>query len=79
MGKSRGPCQEEFPVATEVQIADRVRLERFARTWKYHHPLGASLLAFAGVRAIVKAVAFYHGGDELGIPGIWHEECLNRG
>jgi len=82
MGKLRGPYQEEFPVGTEVQIVDRVRLETFAGTWKLHHPLEASQVSFAGVRAIVKTVAFYHGGDELytleGIPGIWHEACLNR-
>jgi hypothetical protein len=82
MGKSRGRYHEEFPVGTEVQIADGRRLDRFARTWKHRHPLEALQVSYAGVRAIVKTVAFYHGGDELytlqGIPGIWHEICLDR-
>jgi hypothetical protein len=82
MGKTRGPYCEEFSVGIEVQIADRRRLEQFVRSWTLHHPLEPSQLAFAGARAVVKSVSFYHGGDELyvleGLPGIWHEACLDR-
>ena len=56
---------------------------RFRRTWKSHHPLDDSQLAYAGQSAKVSNVSFYHGGDELyqleGIPGIWHEACLQHG
>ena len=74
------PYNEQFPVATRVQIASKEQLEEFRRNWRYHHPLTVEQLAFAGRPAIVEKVAFYHGGDVLytlnGIPGMWHEQCL---
>jgi hypothetical protein len=80
MGKTKGAYNAEFPAGTHVRIVDRNHLEEFKRTWHYHHPLTDEQLAYAGQRAQVKAVGFYHGGDELytlaGVPGLWHECCL---
>lgn len=72
---------ERFPVGTRVQVLDRGSLELFQRTWRYHHPLGADQLVYAGCEARVADVSFYHGGDVLykldgGVPGIWHEQLL---
>jgi hypothetical protein len=45
--------------------------------------LDAVQLEYAGRIAEVESVGFYHGGDELyklqGLPGIWHEVCLEAG
>ena len=72
--------RELYAVATRVQIADRASLEEFRTTWRYHNPLSAEQLAYAGRSGTVKEVGFYHGGDVLyqldGIPGTWHEQCL---
>lgn len=80
MGKTKGSYKAEFPVGTWVLVADRQTLENFMDEWKWHHPLEASLLQFAGRCAQVESMSFYHGGDELyqlkGLPGIWHESCL---
>ena len=65
MGKSRSPYNEEFPAGSRVRILDRERLERFAKERKYHNPLQKEQLGFAGQIALVKTVAFYHGGEEL--------------
>lgn len=74
------PYEEAFPVGSEVRVADQQALESFARTWKYHHRLAPEQLHHAGSVARVKSVGFYHGGDILyeldGVPGIWHEACL---
>ncbi len=74
------PYHERFPVGTHVAVASRERLEEFARTWRFHHPLTAEQVSFAGRGAIVCEVSFYHGGDVLyaldGVPGIWHEQCV---
>ena len=74
------PYNEQFPVGTRVQIASQERLDEFKRSWRYHHPVTLEQLGFAGRPAIVRNVAFYHGGDVLyeleGIPGTWHEQCL---
>lgn len=82
MGAHNGQYQEDFPVGTIVRIRDRDVLEAFMREWRWHHPLTAEQLRFAGQAAAVKDVSFYHGGDELyeldGIPGTWHEQCLDR-
>lgn len=82
MGKTRGPYNEEFPVGTYVRVVDRLALEEFSRTWKFHHPLELQQLECAGATVSVASVGFYHGGDELyrleGIPGTWHEVCLRR-
>ena len=80
MGKIKGPYIEEFPVGTVVRIQTREFLEQFSRDWKWHHPLESDQLKYANSHARIKAVSFYHGGDELyvleNVPGIWHEGCL---
>ena len=73
--------QEKFPVGTTVRIAGLPELERFRSEWRFHHPLEANQLGFAGRSTAVATVGFYHGGDVLytldGIPGIWHECCVH--
>ncbi len=68
------------PVGTKVRIADLPVLKDFKAQWRLHHPLDPIQLEFAGQTAKVVTVGFYHGGDELyemeGIPGIWHEACI---
>ena len=58
------------------------RLHAFRASWKYHHPLGEAQLDAAGRTAVVARVGYYHGGDPLyeleGLPGLWHEVCLER-
>jgi hypothetical protein len=80
MGKTKGLNQAEFEVGSEVRIADRAFLEEFFEAGQYHNELEPEQLEFAGRTAKVKAVEFFHGGDEIytleGIPGVWHEECL---
>ena len=82
MGTTRGPYNEEYSVGSRVRIAPETKLEEFRETWKYHHRLEEDQLCYAGETSVVKEVSFYHGGDELyvleGIPGIWHEACLER-
>ncbi|MGN6749073.1 MAG: hypothetical protein ACTHJS_10825 [Xanthobacteraceae bacterium] len=72
--------KENFPAGSRVRIAEMAQLEKFQRTWRYHHKLEPMQLAYAGKLAEVKAVSFYHGGDVLyelrDIPGTWHEQCL---
>jgi hypothetical protein len=80
MGRTKGGYNAEFPAGTLVRVVSRQRLESFKTTWRFHHPLSEDQLAYAGAQSKVVDVGFYHGGDELyhleGIPGIWHEECL---
>ena len=80
MGTRNGPYKEDFPERTAVRIRERHALDAFRQEWRAHHPLVSEQLGFAGQKALVKSVSFYHGGDELyeldGIPGIWHEQCL---
>ncbi len=75
-----GQYHEDDPVGSVVRIADALKLQEFQRTWKYHDPLQPEQLSHAGRTAKVKSVGYYHGGDVLytlrGIPGIWHEQCL---
>ena len=72
--------QERFPVGSHVRVATRERLDDFLRAWHFHHPLSLEQLPFAGRRTLVEEVSFYHGGDALyaleGLPGLWHEQCL---
>ena len=72
--------EPKFRMFSKVRIVDRGRLEEFARTWKYHHPLTPEQMAFAGHEVYVGEVSAYHGGDLLyvlgGIPGFWHEQLL---
>lgn len=71
---------EDFPVGSQVRIADLQQLQEFDQTWKYHHNLEPTQLAYAGRTASVERVSFYHRGDVLyellDVPGIWHEQCL---
>jgi hypothetical protein len=80
MGKTRGPYNAEYPKGAKVRVADLNVLEDFKRNWNLHNKLEPNQLEFAGVRAEVESVGFYHGGDELyklkNVPGIWHEQCL---
>ena len=80
MGKTKGLNNAEFEVGTDIRIADRPFLEEFLEAGQYHNELEPEQLEFAGRVAKVKAVNFFHGGDEIytleGIPGVWHEECL---
>jgi hypothetical protein len=65
MGRTRGLYHEDFPVDSWVRVADRPTLEKFIAEWKGHNPLDPAQLHFAGQRAEIKSVGFYHGGDEL--------------
>ena len=80
MGKTKGLNNAEFEVGTDIRIADRPFLEEFLEAGQYHNELEPEQLQFAGRVAKVKAVNFFHGGDEIytleGVPGVWHEECL---
>jgi hypothetical protein len=80
MGKTKGLYREEFPKGSSVRIVGRPRLEDFLASWKYHNKLTSEQLNYADQIAEVESVGYYHGGDELyvlkGIPGIWHEQCL---
>jgi hypothetical protein len=73
---------EKFPAGSNVHIAERHALEHFRDTWKLHNPLHPEQLAFAGSRATIVSVGFYHGGDVLyvleGIPGVWHVSRLTK-
>ena len=75
------PYHPAFLTSASVQVASAEVLERYSRpAWKHHHPVKEEMAAFAGHRALVLRVSFYHGGDCLytldGIPGQWHEACL---
>jgi hypothetical protein len=48
-----------------VAVVDRRRLEDFRRTWRLHNGLEQDQLAYAGAKARVASVGFYHGGDVL--------------
>jgi hypothetical protein len=80
VGKTKGLNVAEFEVGAEVRVATRAFLEKFMEEGQYHNELEPEQLAYAGKVAKVKAIEFFHGGDEIytleGIPGVWHEECL---
>jgi hypothetical protein len=80
MQREGTPYHERFPEGSEVRISDRTKLEDFRRAWKFHHPISAEQIAYAGTRDLVVGVAFYHGGDALyqlkNAPGKWHEVLL---
>ena len=63
-----------------VRVASRPTLEAFFKNWKLHHPLQRAQLEYAGQPAKVLKSYMGHGGDILyeleGIPGIWHEQCV---
>jgi len=76
------PYSEEYPIGSKVRVSSRGALEDFRARWKLHHPLSADQLDYAGRATTVAAVGFYHGGDVLytlaGVPGIWHEQCIEK-
>jgi hypothetical protein len=80
MTQERAIYTEQFPKGSKVRVKNRAFLETFQQTWRLHNPLLAEQLGFADRNAEVESVGFYHGGDALytlvGIPGIWHERCL---
>ena len=80
MGKTKGLNKAEFEVGSEVRVADRAFLESVFEAGQYHNELEPEQLEYANRVAKVKAVNFFHGGDEIytleGVPGVWHEECL---
>ncbi len=80
MGKTKGLNKAEFEIGTDVRVADRAFLEEFLEAGQYHNELEPEQLEYADRVARVKAVKFFHGGDEIytleGVPGVWHEECL---
>ena len=55
----------KFPGGSEVQIADSSSLEQFRASWRLHNSLQPEQLAYAGKRAVVAEVGYYHGGDPL--------------
>jgi hypothetical protein len=81
LGKIKGLNKVEFEVGSEVRIADRAFLEAFLEAGQYHNELEPEQVEFAGRVAKVKSAEFFTGGDEIytlvGIPGVWHEECLS--
>jgi hypothetical protein len=80
VGKTKGLNKAEFEVGSQVRVADRAFLEGFLEAGQYHNELEPEQLDYADRVAAVKAIEFFHGGDEIytleGIPGVWHEECL---
>ena len=70
----------KFKEGAAVRVVDRAALEEFDRTWKLHNPLQPEQLEHAGKVTRVKQSSMYHGGDILylleGLPGIWHECCV---
>ena len=80
MGQDQGIYTERFPKGSKVRVKDSAFLESFRQRWAHHHPLAAEQIGYAGRATEVASVGFYNGGDELytliGIPGIWHEQCL---
>jgi hypothetical protein len=77
---NEGARFNKYDRGATLRIPDREVLERFRSTWKYHHKLDESQLAFAGRVARVERWLMYHGGDILyeldGVPGVWHEHLL---
>jgi hypothetical protein len=71
------PYEARFRKGDRIRIQPRDALEQFMAEWKYHHPLAPEQLVFAGRTAIVKSIAYYHGGDVIyeleNVPGMWHE------
>jgi hypothetical protein len=80
MEETKHIYKARFEIGTSVQIAEREFLENFLHNWKLHDKLEPEQLNYHGQVATVEKVGFYFGGDQLykliGIPGIWHEQCL---
>lgn len=74
--------QARYPEGCAVRILRRDQLLEFQSRWKYHHNVRDDQLEHGGRIVKVRGISFYHGGDTLyqldGVPGYWHEECLQR-
>ena len=74
------PHKQEFLVGSRVRIRHANVLQEFQRTWKAHNKLQPEQLGHAGRLTEVAEIVLCHGGDVLyelaGVPGIWHEQCL---
>lgn len=70
----------KFEAGDMVQIADRLALDQFLQSWKFHHPLQREQLEYARKVAQVAQALMYHGGDIMyvleGVPGIWHQRLV---
>jgi hypothetical protein len=75
------PYQEKFSVGTTVCIAERPQLERFRSEWRFHYPLEAGQLRFAGRTSAVATVGFIMAvmcfTRCLGFLAFWHESCVH--
>jgi hypothetical protein len=76
------PYSALFPKGSTARTVAAERLREFKATWKYHHPLSDDQIAYGGWTAVVTSIGYYHGGDVIyeldGLPGIWHECCLEQ-
>jgi hypothetical protein len=70
----------KYVQGAEVRVVSRAALETFLRDWKLHNKLQPEQLSYAGRAAKVARSMMYHGGYPLyeleGLPGVWHEQCL---
>jgi hypothetical protein len=70
----------KYPAGALVRVVSTRDLEGFLHTWKFNHPLRPEQLQYGGQTARVVRSMMYRGGDILyeldGIPGIWHEACV---
>lgn len=84
LGPSSQPYKNKFEKGALVQVRSRAALEQFRREWKLHHSLSDDQMQFAGIRAGIRSVCYYHGGDVLYVLDCaprcyWHEACLEAG
>ena len=70
----------KFPQGVEVRVVALAALEEFRREWKLHNKLQLEQMSYAGRTTRVAKSMMYHGGYVLyeleGLPGIWHEQCV---
>jgi hypothetical protein len=70
----------KYTLGTEVRVVSPTALETFRLEWKFHNKLQPEQMQYAGRIAKVAKSYMYHGGDVLyeldGLPGIWHEQCV---
>lgn len=52
------PYREAFPEGSAVRVADRIFLDEFMATWKYHHKLQPEQLECADQVAKVQRVGY---------------------
>lgn len=58
MDKEETPYREKFPAGSKVRIKDKSKLEDFRRTWKFHNPISAEQIGYAGNQDSVVGVAW---------------------